>query len=463
MFGPITPPPGLADVVAIAGGGYHCLALKSNGTVVAWGDSMFGPITVPPGLADVAAIAAGESHSLALKTDGTVVAWGNNGYGQSAVPPGLASVVAIAGGGYHSLALKANGTVVAWGNNGNGQTNVPPGLSNVVAIAAGAVHSLALKTDGTVVAWGDNGQGQAAVPPGLATVTAIAGGQYHSLALRGKSTALPAGLSCSTGGVVIGMAAQAVTSVVTFVVHDSVGATTNKPLTIVIAPNPNTRPAIDASIPASGALAMNEGTSRVFGVTAHDPEAAALTYAWTWDGVAVGIPSNTYAHAAAWGHAGLHTLRCYVSDDLWLSVVFAQWDVTVVDVYNGERATNNVPKWWLAQHGLTNFNADAMGDGDHDGMFTWQEWVAGSDPTTNGSVFQFRSVGVSPGQGAVIRWPSIPNRFYNLSRSTNLLSGTNMFSILPGAAGMPATPPENVYTDPVEGFGPFYYKISVYE
>ena len=44
------------------------------------------------------AIAAGGTHSLALKQDGTVVAWGNYQFGQTDVPLGLANVVAIAAG-----------------------------------------------------------------------------------------------------------------------------------------------------------------------------------------------------------------------------------------------------------------------------------------------------------------------------------------------------------------------------
>jgi hypothetical protein len=99
---------------------------------------------VPAGLSNVVAIAAGDSHSLALKADGTVVAWGYNNYGQTNVPAGLSNVAAIAGGWAHSLALKNDGTVVAWGDNADGQTDVPAGLSNVVAIAAGGFHSLAL-------------------------------------------------------------------------------------------------------------------------------------------------------------------------------------------------------------------------------------------------------------------------------------------------------------------------------
>ena len=53
---------------------------------------------MPAGLSGVAAIAAGEYHSLALKNDGTVVAWGGNGSGQTTVPPGLSGVAAIAAG-----------------------------------------------------------------------------------------------------------------------------------------------------------------------------------------------------------------------------------------------------------------------------------------------------------------------------------------------------------------------------
>jgi hypothetical protein len=130
--------------VAIAGGGYHSLALKNNGTVTAWGDNSSGQTSVPPGLSNVVAIAAGGYHSLALLTNGTVVAWGENGAGQTNVPAGLSNVVAVAAGGFHSLALKKDGTVVAWGDNTAGQTNVLIGLSKVVAITAGYLHSMAL-------------------------------------------------------------------------------------------------------------------------------------------------------------------------------------------------------------------------------------------------------------------------------------------------------------------------------
>jgi len=176
-------PSGLTNAVAIAGGGYHSLAVRSNGTVVAWGYNGSGETTVPPGLSNVTAVAGGGWHSLALQNNGTVVAWGDNQFGQTNLPSGLNNVVAIAGGYYHSLALQSSGTVVAWGYNADGEATVPPGLNNVVAISAGYAHNLALQRNGTVVAWGDNYYGEATVPPGLSNVMAIAAGGQHSLAI----------------------------------------------------------------------------------------------------------------------------------------------------------------------------------------------------------------------------------------------------------------------------------------
>jgi hypothetical protein len=126
------------------------LALKSNGTVLAWGENSQGQANVPAGLRGVVAIAVGGLHSLALKSDGTVVGWGYNYYGQITIPPDLTNVSAVAAGGFyiglggHSLALKSDNTVVAWGDDSEGQTNVPADLTGVIAIAAGGWHSLVL-------------------------------------------------------------------------------------------------------------------------------------------------------------------------------------------------------------------------------------------------------------------------------------------------------------------------------
>ena len=186
-------PSGLSNVVAIAAGGSHSLALTDEGGVVGWGVynaypySAGSTVTVPDGLSNVVAIAAGGSHSLALTDEGRVWAWGYNYFGQTNVPNGLSHVVAIAAGKFHSLALTDEGRVVGWGARPPGATDyycvgqatVPNGLNHVVAIAAGGFYSLALTDEGRVVQW----PGQTNVPNGLSHVVAIAAGAVHSLAL----------------------------------------------------------------------------------------------------------------------------------------------------------------------------------------------------------------------------------------------------------------------------------------
>jgi alpha-tubulin suppressor-like RCC1 family protein len=178
-------PPGLTNVMTVAGGQYHSAALKNDGTVVCWGQNTYGQTSVPAGLNNVVAISAGSMHTLALKSDGTVVAWGFDWNGQTDVPAGLNNVVAIAAGDTDSLALKSDGTTVSWGWNNQGQGNP---MNNLAAITAGGQFSLGLKRDSTVVGWGGNFYGQTVVPAGLSNVVAIAAGGYHGLALKGDGT-----------------------------------------------------------------------------------------------------------------------------------------------------------------------------------------------------------------------------------------------------------------------------------
>ena len=182
------PPAGLANVIAIAAGDQYSLALKSDGTVTVWGYTGFGGYTPPDGTSGVVAIATNGYRAMALTNWGTVQVWAGPDTRMAAFPTGLSGVIAIAMGRYNCLALKSDGTVVSWGETGYGQESVPSGLSNVVAIAAGGFHSMALKSDGTVVAWGGNAAGESTVPPGLSNVAAIAAGYEHSLALKRDGT-----------------------------------------------------------------------------------------------------------------------------------------------------------------------------------------------------------------------------------------------------------------------------------
>lgn len=219
----------LTGVVAIDAGDSCSMALKSDGTVWAWGYNYYGNLgdgtkvnkNLPTQVVDLSgavAISAGKGHSLALLQDLTARAWGYNSQGalgdetwtQSLVPvqvSGFSGGVSVSAGGWHSLGLKGDGAVEAWGDDyygelgdcGNTDMNYPVSvlsLTNVSAISAGDLHSLALKDDGTLWSWGYNFDGQLGLGnntdtnmrsqvPGLANVLGISAGRSHSMALTG--------------------------------------------------------------------------------------------------------------------------------------------------------------------------------------------------------------------------------------------------------------------------------------
>lgn len=234
---------GVPNIKAVSGGEYHSMGIDNNDAVLAWGDNESGQLGlgyidssihyIPEQvivLDNIIAIASGHRHSIALWDDGTVWTWGENENGQlgnggtadSHTPlqvHGLLDgkyVIAIAAGDYHSMALTDDGKVYTWGENYIGQLGdgtvddvIEPygktlpvqvqGLPSdkvVMAIAAGHRHSVAVTSDGHVWTWGWNYFGQLGwgsynndphpVPaeiPDFANIQTVAGGMYHTLAL----------------------------------------------------------------------------------------------------------------------------------------------------------------------------------------------------------------------------------------------------------------------------------------
>ena len=201
----------------VNGGGYvygdltgYSLAVGSDGNAYAWGDNRYGqlgngtttqqntpvPVSKPAGVpTDFTYVQAdaGGYHSLAIGSDGYVYAWGLNDHGQlgnhttsnSSTPvrvhgpnnsgEGL-KAIQVAAGAWNSMALAADGTVYTWGSISKGggydcssQQNVPmavkdpsdaSGVLHAVQISTSWSFDMALGQDGYVYTWGYNTHGQ---------------------------------------------------------------------------------------------------------------------------------------------------------------------------------------------------------------------------------------------------------------------------------------------------------------
>ncbi|SDC74832.1 RCC1 domain-containing protein [Actinokineospora iranica] len=235
---PVTDLPG---VVAIAAGGRENLALRGDGSVVAWGQSAAvpagqsaRPVPVAGLPADVAQVSAADDNALALTSDGAVWAWGDGRHGQLgdgvdrggdgavlAIPvpvrvAGLTGVTSIAMGTRTGYAVAGDGTVWAWGSNRNGELGngvacdartgagcysvVPVPVSGLSGVIAVSEDGFALRADQTVWTWGTNtggllGTGSAeprgltpVQVPGLSGIVGIAGSGANRFAVRGDGT-----------------------------------------------------------------------------------------------------------------------------------------------------------------------------------------------------------------------------------------------------------------------------------
>ena len=213
------------NVVAVAAGAAHSLALRRDGSLWAWGLNNFGQLGLGdqknkwlpiynPSVSNAKGIACGMTHSLAVDDQGVVWGWGRNeaheisaqADGMIKLPvrvAGIPSMQAVSAGDAFSLGLARDGTVWAWGDNHLGQLGSDSGSSGplpvqgivgATAIASGGAFGMALLDDGHVITWGDNRSGQlgrgitgGALPSGNAlvppTIAGIAAGHDHALAI----------------------------------------------------------------------------------------------------------------------------------------------------------------------------------------------------------------------------------------------------------------------------------------
>lgn len=153
-------------------------ALRSNGSIRRWGYTKLYP---PLSGSNYTAIVAHSRGGTVIRSDGSLQGWGANERGVRDVPQGN-DFTAISGGDSYCLALDSNGLITAWGDNRSGQCNSPIG-TDFISISAGGSHGLALHSDGSLEAWGSNSNGQCNVPSGNDFI-AIAAGVGHNMALR---------------------------------------------------------------------------------------------------------------------------------------------------------------------------------------------------------------------------------------------------------------------------------------
>uniref|UniRef100_A0A8B9QBX2 HECT-type E3 ubiquitin transferase n=1 Tax=Apteryx owenii TaxID=8824 RepID=A0A8B9QBX2_APTOW len=189
------------NIVAVSCGEAHTLALNDKGQVYAWGLATDGQLGLPgteecirvprniKSLSEIqiVQVACGYYHSLALSKGSEVFSWGQNKYGQLGLgyeykkqtsPHVIKSLLGIpfaqiAAGGAHSFVLTLSGAIFGWGRNKFGQLGlnddndryVPTLLKSlrtqkVVHICCGEDHTAALTKEGGVFTFGAGGYGQ---------------------------------------------------------------------------------------------------------------------------------------------------------------------------------------------------------------------------------------------------------------------------------------------------------------
>jgi alpha-tubulin suppressor-like RCC1 family protein len=208
-------------------GGYFTAAVRTNGTLWAWGFNGNGqlgkndlthrssPVQEVLAATTWKSVSAGGYHAAALRTDGTLWLWGRNTSGQlgkndvthrSSPVQELTSGTTwttVSCGAYHTSAVKTDGSLWSWGDNTEGQlgdntvtrksspVQTVSGGTNWKKVLGGQNFTAALKTDGTLWAWGHNNFGQLGMGDIVhrSSPTQVPGGSYNWIELIGHGRA----------------------------------------------------------------------------------------------------------------------------------------------------------------------------------------------------------------------------------------------------------------------------------
>ncbi|HIE11507.1 MAG TPA: hypothetical protein EYP62_07830 [Kiritimatiellae bacterium] len=118
-------------------------------------------------------------------------------------------------------------------------------------------------------------------------------------------------------------------------------------------------------------------------------------------------------------------------------------------------------QWQMQNFGSTNApGTGPVEDYDGDGYLNWSEFIAGTQPTNEGSYLSASSEQQQSSKTSlVIKWDSTSGRYYAVLRSSTGPGPGNMSMV---ASNIVATPPENVYIDDVgNAWQVYYYRIQV--
>ena len=129
-----------------------------------------------------------------------------------------------------------------------------------------------------------------------------------------------------------------------------------------------------------------------------------------------------------------------------------------IGAYEFQSPSSLISYAWLQQFGLPTDGSADFADSDGDGMNNWQEWVAGTDPTSLLSCLTMLNPTGSV-SNRVLRWQSVAGRSYFVQRATNLAVQPAFLTIVTNVAGLSGT---TTFSDgQAANSGNVFYRVGV--